>query len=104
MLFRSVTGDHGPGPTDPLIEQAHRDLQQGQVDTDLRNTPGLDAARREQLVPGAGGRASATQRLAAAAVPGTAPGGVAPDRPDDIDPADGEDGSAPPHPQPAISG
>ncbi len=35
---------------DPVIEQAHRDLAAGQVDTDLRNTPGLDARRRKQLL------------------------------------------------------
>lgn len=34
------------------IEQAARDLQQGQVDTDLRATPGLDAERRGDLVEG----------------------------------------------------
>lgn len=44
----------GPGPVDPVIEQALHDLQQGQVDTDLRATPGLDAQRRERLVPGSG--------------------------------------------------
>lgn len=35
---------------DPVIEQAGRDLAAGQVDTDLRATPGLDAQRREQLL------------------------------------------------------
>lgn len=35
---------------DPVIQQAGRDLAAGQVDTDLRNTPGLDARRREQLL------------------------------------------------------
>jgi hypothetical protein len=33
-----------------VIGQAHEDLKQGQVDTDLRSTPGLDAERRDQLV------------------------------------------------------
>ncbi|WP_431045974.1 hypothetical protein [Roseateles sp. L2-2] len=33
-----------------VIGQAHEDLQQGQVDTDLRSTPGLDAERRDRLV------------------------------------------------------
>lgn len=37
---------------DPVIEQASRDLAQGQVDTDLRTTPGLDAQRRRKLEPG----------------------------------------------------
>lgn len=35
---------------DPVIEQASRDLQAGQVDTDMRATPGLDAERRGHLV------------------------------------------------------
>ncbi|NIM41114.1 MAG: hypothetical protein GTN84_08415 [Hydrogenophaga sp.] len=35
---------------DPVIEQAGRDLASGQVDTDLRATPGLDAQRRERLL------------------------------------------------------
>ena len=34
------------------IDRAARDLQQGQVDTDLRATPGLDADRRGALVKG----------------------------------------------------
>ena len=40
-----------PDP-DPGIERAARDLQQGQVDTDMRATPGLDADRRGKLVKG----------------------------------------------------
>ncbi|MFG6431764.1 hypothetical protein [Roseateles sp. LYH14W] len=40
-----------PDP-DPGIERAAQDLQQGQVDTDLRATPGLDAERRGDLVDG----------------------------------------------------
>ena len=40
----------------PLIEQARRDIEAGQVDTDLRATPGLDAQQRQKLVPGARGR------------------------------------------------
>lgn len=35
---------------DPQVKRAARDLQQGQVDTDLRATPGLDADRRGRLV------------------------------------------------------
>jgi hypothetical protein len=35
---------------DPVIERAGEDLASGQVDTDLRNTPGLDAQRRAQLL------------------------------------------------------
>lgn len=34
-----------------LMRQAARDLAAGQVDTDLRATPGLDAPRRRKLVP-----------------------------------------------------
>lgn len=34
----------------PVIEQAKRDLDAGQVDTDLRGTPGLDAERRARLL------------------------------------------------------
>ena len=38
-----------------VIEQARRDLEAGQVDTDMRATPGLDAQRRGKLVkPGPG--------------------------------------------------
>ncbi len=41
-----------PAEPDPHIRRAARDLQQGQVDTDLRATPGLDAERRGGMVPG----------------------------------------------------
>jgi hypothetical protein len=37
---------------DAQVDQAARDLKQGQVDTDLRATPGLDADRRGDLVKG----------------------------------------------------
>jgi hypothetical protein len=43
-------GAVNPKP-DPLIEQAKSDLDAGLVDTDMRATPGLDAERREALVP-----------------------------------------------------
>jgi hypothetical protein len=43
-------GQVAPEP-DPVIEQAARDLAAGQVDTDMRATPGLDAARRARMVP-----------------------------------------------------
>ncbi len=36
----------------PEIKRAAGDLKQGQVDTDLRATPGLDAERRGDLVEG----------------------------------------------------
>ena len=41
--------DVRPEP-DPMVERAGRDLAEGQVDTDLRTTPGLDAERRERLL------------------------------------------------------
>lgn len=41
---------------DPKILQAWKDLQQGQVDTDMRATPGQDASKRAQAVPGEGGQ------------------------------------------------
>ncbi len=34
-----------------VLQQAHQDLKDGQVDTDLRATPGLDAEQRKGLVP-----------------------------------------------------
>lgn len=40
---------------DPVMQQAKKDLDAGMVDTDMRATSGLDAARREDLVPGPGG-------------------------------------------------
>jgi hypothetical protein len=47
---------------DPQIRRAARDLQQGQVDTDLRATPGLDAERRGDLVDGGEHSASKPRR------------------------------------------
>jgi hypothetical protein len=41
---------------DPKMVQAYRDLKQGQVDTDMRATPGQDAEKRQRDVPGAGGK------------------------------------------------
>lgn len=41
---------------DPVIVQAKRDIDAGLVDTDMRATPGLDAKRRAEMVPGAGGK------------------------------------------------
>ena len=41
---------------DPVMVQAHRDIEAGLVVTDMRATPGLDAQRRAALVPGAGGK------------------------------------------------
>lgn len=34
-----------------IIDQARKDIESGQVDTDMRATPGLDAERRDTLVP-----------------------------------------------------
>lgn len=45
----------------PEMQQAHQDLQEGQVDTDMRATPGLDAGRRTGYVPGAGGQPASRQ-------------------------------------------
>jgi hypothetical protein len=47
---RDEAAGHTARKPDPQIEQAKRDLDAGQVDTDLRGTPGLDAERLEQLV------------------------------------------------------
>lgn len=43
------TDDVGAEPR-PEILQAQKDLESGQVDTDLRATPGLDARRRGSVV------------------------------------------------------
>lgn len=40
----------------PIIAQAKRDIDAGQVDTDMRATPGLNAALRAKLVPGPAGK------------------------------------------------
>ena len=42
-------------PPREVMKQAARDLQRGLVDTDMRATPGLDAQKRRELVPGPGG-------------------------------------------------
>lgn len=56
----SLPTDVPPSPVDPLslavMAQALHDLAAGQVDTDMRAAPGLDAQRRAELVPGTGGR------------------------------------------------
>lgn len=52
--------DEFVGSVDPVPDarmvQAKKDLDAGLVDTDMRATPGLDAARRDAMVPGAGGQ------------------------------------------------
>lgn len=40
---------------DPVIDRARKDLEEGQVDTDMRSTPGLDAERRREILKGDGG-------------------------------------------------
>ena len=52
---RDASVDIMPGETNATIDQAKRDIDAGLVDTDMRVTPGLDAARRDDLVPGPGG-------------------------------------------------
>lgn len=51
--------DESTGVTDEepneRIQQAARDIQRGLVDTDMHATPGLDAKKRRELVPGPGG-------------------------------------------------
>ena len=48
---QAASAGEGLGPN-AHIERAAKDLKQGQVDTDLRATPGLDANRRGDLVKG----------------------------------------------------
>ena len=48
-----------PTGPDAVIEQAMRDIATGKVDTDMRATPGLDAANRAAMVPGPGGKPAA---------------------------------------------
>lgn len=43
------------------MKQARKDLEAGQVDTDMRASPGLDAAQRKRYVPGAGGQGPPTE-------------------------------------------
>lgn len=45
---------------DPKMVQAKRDIDAGLVDTDMRVTPGHGAKRREQMVPGPGGKPPAS--------------------------------------------
>lgn len=45
-----------PPVIDPRVAQAKKDIDAGQVDTDMWATPGLDAVRRSALVPGPGGK------------------------------------------------
>ncbi|MEO5733831.1 MAG: hypothetical protein ABIN96_05940 [Rubrivivax sp.] len=52
---RDTASGHVAVEPDPAITQAKKDLDAGQVDTDLWGTAGLDHQRREQLVPDAKG-------------------------------------------------
>lgn len=49
-----ATGGMGSGAAGDrqrqVLQQAHQDLKDGQVDTDLRATPGLDAQQRQGMV------------------------------------------------------
>lgn len=48
---RDVSSGQVAEAPDPMIQQAKKDLDAGQVDTDMWGTPGLDDARKERLVP-----------------------------------------------------
>lgn len=47
--------DSTPDVPNARMLQAKKDLDAGQMDTDMRNVPGLDAQRRAQAVGGAAG-------------------------------------------------
>jgi hypothetical protein len=53
---RDQAADSTASAPDPVMKQAHEDLEKGLVDTDMRATPGLDAEQRGRQVPGAGGQ------------------------------------------------
>lgn len=53
---RDESTDTVAATPDPKMVQAKHDIDAGMVDTDMHATPGLDAARRERLVPGPGGK------------------------------------------------
>jgi hypothetical protein len=55
---RDESAESSAAAPDPVMQQAKRDIDAGNVDTDMRATPGLDAKRRGELVPGAGGKAA----------------------------------------------
>jgi hypothetical protein len=46
---------------DPKMVQAKRDIDAGLVDTDMHATSGQNAALRERMVPGPGGKAPASR-------------------------------------------
>lgn len=47
----SGAGTTASGAPSEVMEQARKDIESGQVNTDMRNTAGLDAAERKRLVP-----------------------------------------------------
>lgn len=47
---RDQSTDATSDQPDPVMRQAHDDLAAGQVDTDLHQTPGLDAQQRKKLL------------------------------------------------------
>lgn len=49
---RDESTDDSNAEPQEVMRQAQRDLESGQVDTDLRSTPGLDAQRRRAIVKG----------------------------------------------------
>lgn len=53
---RDESPDAPSAKPDPKMVQAQRDLAAGQVDTDMHATPGQNAALRERMVPGPGGK------------------------------------------------
>jgi len=53
---RDESIDAPPDELDPKMIQAQRDIDAGLVDTDMRATPGLDAERRADMVPGPSGK------------------------------------------------
>ena len=53
---RDESPDAPPATTDPKMLQAKRDIDAGQVDTDMHATPGQNAALRERIGPGPGGK------------------------------------------------
>lgn len=53
---RDESPDSPPAKPDPKMVQAKRDIDAGQVDTDMRATPGQNAKLRERMVPGPGGK------------------------------------------------
>ncbi|MBK1711322.1 hypothetical protein [Rubrivivax gelatinosus] len=49
---RDEAPDAPGGKPRPVIEQARRDIESGQVDTDMRSSAGLDADARKKALRG----------------------------------------------------